>query len=177
MSIAALKLYGETGSGRQLSLINPDNKLKQRKKERDGSHADEGSMSRASSQTRGEIRILLLKCGEKCERFAVSGYRSRQSVKRRGVFKYFASCYLGVRRQFQKSFYGFTCVTRARLPHGPGLLLKTVGPHHRADNMISRVRSSSQRKAMPKMRFAKRTKVSKYDRWYAAPKAGGSRAK
>jgi hypothetical protein len=29
MSIAALELYGETGSGRQLSLINPDNKLKQ----------------------------------------------------------------------------------------------------------------------------------------------------
>jgi hypothetical protein len=41
--------------------------------------------------------VPLLKCCEKCEYFAVSGYRSRQSVERLGVFQCFASCYLGVR--------------------------------------------------------------------------------
>jgi len=63
---------------------------------------------------------------EKCERFAVSCYGPLQTVERRRVFRCSASCYLGLRRQFEHSFYGLTCMTRNRVPHGPGLLITVV---------------------------------------------------
>ena len=65
--------------------------------------------------------LAQLKCCENRQRFAVSCYRSSQTVERRGVFRCFASCYLGVRRQFEYSFYGFVL-------HDPCWTFSWTGP-------------------------------------------------
>jgi len=124
----------------------------------------------------------LLKCPEERERFAVSCYGSLQTVERRRIFRCSASRYLGVRRQFEHSFYGLTCMTRTRLPHGPDLLLRVAQLQHvqdRAGNVISRAVSNSQRKpdAFIEMGFANPAKVSKYARpvGMRAPSEGGQR--
>src|SRR6202007_2134327 len=85
--------------------------------------------------------LAQLKCCENRQCFAVSCYRSCQAVERRGVFRCFASCYLGVRRQFEYSFYGLTCMTRAGLSHGTGPpSLSVIGDNSCLEHFFSQAR-------------------------------------
>ncbi len=98
----------------------------------------------------------LLKGYEERERFAVSCYGSLQTVERGRIFGCSASCYLGVRRQFEHAFYDLSCMTRTRLSHGPGLPISVVQLHPRADSVISRAVSHSQGKPILSLKWDSR---------------------
>src|SRR5215472_16786328 len=69
------------------------------------------TLGRFALSNYGKKLFALLDGGKERQCFTVSRYCSRQTVERRGVLRRAASCYLGVRRQFEQPFYGLICVT------------------------------------------------------------------